>query len=129
MEDVGDADGASIGGESVRMKARPLLNFEIDRPDVDVAGAPDVDATAQCIFKVGGSIWVREAALLQPEVADTDERFGISFDTLVAEDITRADEVRVFTDVRGRVHGIVDDPFDSEGIGEVDVSKEEDGFD
>src|SRR6266481_9654737 len=128
VEDIGDADGASPRGQSVRVKARPLLSFKIDCSDVDVAGDADVDSTAHCVFKVGCSIWICEATLLQSKVADTEERFGVCLDALVwVQDITRSNDVRVFTDVRRRVHGIVDNPLDSEGIWEVDVSPEGDG--
>src|SRR5438132_9985279 len=77
VKDIGDADGASPRGKSVRVKARPLLSFKIDCSDVDVAGDADVNSTAHCVFKVGCSIWICEATVLQSKVADTEERFGV----------------------------------------------------
>ena len=65
------------------MKTRPLLSFEIDGSDVDVAGDVYVNSTAKCHFKVGGSIWIGVAAFLQSEVADSEERFAVYLEALV----------------------------------------------
>src|SRR5260370_25702149 len=77
VEDVGDTDGASPRGKSVRMKARPLLSFEVNCPDVDVAGDADVDSTAHGVFKVGCFVWILETTLLASQQADPEERFGV----------------------------------------------------
>ena len=77
MKDVGDADGASPWRKRIRVKPWPLLSFEIDCSDVDVASDADVNSPAKCHFEVACGIWIREATFLQSKVANTEERFAV----------------------------------------------------
>jgi len=128
VKNIGGADSACERRKAVCTKARPLLSFEIERPNVDVARRVDVDSTADRIFKVRRSSRIRVAPGLQSEVANAEERLAIKFETLFANDIAGTENVGVFADVAGCIYGIVNDSFDSNGMGEVDVTEKRDAF-
>lgn len=124
VEYVSDADGAGKRRETACRKGGPPLIFEIEGPYVDVAGCMDLHTTAQHVFKVGRSIWVRVAAGLKTEVAGAQKSLCIYIDALMAKDITRTDQVRVLTDVGRCIHGVVNFSLETDVMPQVEISVE-----
>jgi len=124
VEDICDAERDYKRGKAMRSKSRPFLGLDICEADIDMACRLELCATTHSISKVTCGIWIGKTALLQAKVADAKECLGISFEPLMSNDVTWAEQVCVFTDVSGSTPRVVNFSFSPYMLSEVKIAVE-----